>query len=404
MAPSDRGRARAALELFLVFLRLGCTSFGGPPAHVAAFYEEFVRRRKWLDESAFTDLVALCHFLPGPASSQVGMAIGLMRAGHAGFAAAWLGFVLPSATLMILLALGVGMGWSDGGDWVRALQLAAAGIVAFAVWTMGRALWTDPPRIAMGLASAGALLWMPGAATQLLAIAVAAVAGAALLRTESSNASSRKGGGLRSGVPYLAALGLLVALLPVAAGLAEWAPLEVVDSFLRTGSLVFGGAHVVLPLLLGEVVDPGWVSQEVFLVGYGAAQALPGPLFSISAYLGASIDAFPNGVVGGVAALVAIYVPSFLLVPGLLPYWGALRAHPRIRAALAGVGSAVVGLLLAALYDPLLKTGVHGILDGAWAATAVGLLFARCPPWLVVVLSLAAAALLPDLPLLSRPS
>lgn len=401
VAQHERGGAAAAVELFLVFLRLGCMTFGGPPAHIAAFYEELVRRRKWLEDSTFTELVALCHFLPGPASSQVGLAIGFMRAGYAGFFAAWLGFTLPSAALMILLALGVSQGWGEDDSWVHALRLAAAAIVTYAVWIMGRTLWTSYRLAAMGLVSAAVMLWMPGAITQMAVIAVAAIVGAAVLRTaETDRKGSLAETRPRTGIPYLVALGLLLVVLPVAARLTDSVPLDIVDSFLRTGALVFGGAHVVLPLLLGEVVAPGWVSEEVFLVGYGAAQALPGPLFTISAYLGASVDAFPHGVIGGIVALIAIYIPSFLLVLGILPYWNKLRSHKRVRAALSAVGAAVVGLLLAVLYDPLLKGGVHSLLDGVWVVVALGMLFLRCPPWLVVVLSVVAAEVLWGGPLL----
>lgn len=386
------GNASAAVEVFLVFLRLGCVAFGGPPAHIAVFYEEFVRRRKWLEDSAYTELVALCHFLPGPASSQVGMAIGFMRAGYAGFFASWIGFALPSATLMVLLALGVSQGWSDDDSWVHALRLAAAAIVTYAVWIMGRALWTSYYLAAMGVVSTAVMMWMPGAITQMAVIAVAAAVGAAFLRP----ATKESGGDLtgprpRSGVPYLAALAVLLVALPVTARLTDSIQIDVVDSFLRTGSLVFGGAHVVLPLLLNEVVAPGWVTEEVFLIGYGAAQALPGPLFTISGYLGASVNAFPHGLVGGVVAMIAIYTPSFLLVLGLLPYWDKLRDRVRIRAALSGVGAAVVGLLIAVLYNPLLKGGVHSLVDGVWVIVALAALFLRCPPWLVVALSVLAA-------------
>ena len=402
----------SAARVFGVFLRLGLTSFGGPTAHLAIFHGEFVTRRRWLDEAAYADLAALCQFLPGPASSQTGLAIGYLRAGYAGAGAAWLGFTAPSAVLMTLFAFGFAFGGNGEAAWLHALKLVAVAVVAQAVWTMGRSLWTDRRRTALGLASAVVLLLFPVPAMQLAVIAAGALAGWRLLETEAAPKSAGgppgvgtgagAGAGIASrdfsrgerrvGALLLGGFGVSVLVLPLAAAAFGLPGLAVFDAFYRAGALVFGGGHVVLPLLEAEVVAPGWVSNDAFLAGYGAAQALPGPLFAIAAFLGAHLPFFESPLTGALVALLAIFAPSFLLVPGLLPFWSGLRRRRGARAALAGVNAAVVGLLLAALYDPLFTGSVRGAADFAWALGAFALLFLlRWPPWLVVVTAAVAA-------------
>ena len=398
----------SAARIFGVFLRLGLTSFGGPTAHLAIFHGEFVTRRRWLDEAAYADLVALCQFLPGPASSQTGLAIGYLRAGYAGAAMAWLGFTAPSAIIMVLFASGFAFGGSGEAAWLHALKLVAVAVVAQAAWTMGRSLWTDRRRTAIGLASAIVLLLLPIPAMQLAVIAAGALAGWRLLETKTppegaGGAEGAEGaavaprdlgrGGRRAGALLLGVFGASIVVLPLAAAAAAGFPaLAVFDSFYRAGALVFGGGHVVLPLLEAEVVAPGWVPKDTFLAGYGAAQALPGPLFTIAAFLGAHLPFFESPMTGALVALLAIFAPSFLLVPGLLPFWSGLRGRRGARTALAGVNAAVVGLLLAALYDPVFTGSVRGAADFAWVLGVFAVLFLlRWPPWLVVVLAAVAA-------------
>ena len=391
----------SALRVFHVFLRLGLTSFGGPTAHLGFFHDEFVTRRRWLDEASYADLVALCQFLPGPASSQAGIAIGYLRAGYPGAASAWLGFTAPSAIIMILLAYGLASGWGGEAAWLNALKLVAVAVVAQAAWTMGRSLWTDRRRAAIGLVAAIGLLLFPLPAMQVAVIAAGAAAGRWLLEVESVPASPRGAGDAlfaggrgrrRAGALLLGVFAVSIVALPLAVAAGAPPGLAVFDSFYRTGALVFGGGHVVLPLLQAEVVVPGWVTNDAFLAGYGAAQALPGPLFTIAAFLGAHVPVFSNPTVGALVALVAIFAPSFLLVPGLLPFWSGLRGRRGARSALAGVNAAVVGLLIAALYDPVFTSSVRGAADFAWVLGAFGLLFVlRWPPWLVVVVAAVAA-------------
>ena len=394
----------SALPVFRAFLRLGLTSFGGPTAHLGFFHDEFVTRRRWLDEASWADLVALCQFMPGPASSQAGLAIGYLRAGWAGAAMAWIGFTMPSAIIMTLFAFGFAHGWSGEAAWLHALKLVAVAVVAQAAWTMGRSLWTDRRRAAIGLVAAILLLLLPLPAMQIAVIAAGAVAGRWLLRSESGpegprgagegwSAESR--GRRRTGALLLGVFAASIVALPLAvtAGALPGLPgLAVFDAFYRAGALVFGGGHVVLPLLESEVVAPGWIDRDAFLAGYGAAQALPGPLFTIAAFLGAHLPFFESPLIGALVALVAIFAPSFLLVPGLLPFWSALRGRRGARTALAGVNAAVVGLLIAALYDPVFTGSVRGAADFAWVLGAFALLYVlRWPPWLVVVLAAVAA-------------
>ncbi len=375
--------------VFLIFLRLGLTSFGGPVAHLGYFRDEFVRRRRWLDEPHYADLIALCQFLPGPASSQLGMALGALRAGQWGALVAWIGFTLPSAVLMLLVALGL----SRHGQWLPAgalhgLMLVSVAVVAHAVWGMAKSLCPDLPRQAMMiLATAVALRW-PGVAVQLLVIPGAALIGMAWLRPASASDSVGPGRSTsrRLGSVYLLLFLALLALLPLLAAAWHVPWLAQFDAFYRVGSLVFGGGHVVLPLLQSAVVEPGWVDAQMFLAGYGAAQALPGPLFTFAAFLGAAM-AEPGGMLGALLCLVAIFLPSFLLVLGALPFWESLRRQRRLRAALAGVNAAVVGLLLAALIHPIGSETIVGLLDIALVALAFLVLRSgRVPPWALVLL------------------
>ena len=375
------------LEVLGVALRLGLTSFGGPIAHLGYFHDEYVVRRKWLDERSYGDLVALCQFLPGPASSQVGMAIGLKRAGLGGAFAAWLGFTLPSALALTLFAFGVGaFVGSAAAGWLHGLKIVAVAVVAQALWGMAKNLCPDRQRATLAIVAAIIMLAFQNAAIQLLALFAAGLIGwltlpPANLGTESQ---SQFPIGKRLGVVAWVIFFALLLGLPVLRQFSASQPIAVFDSFFRVGSLVFGGGHVVLPLLQAEVVSPGWLSNEQFVAGYGAAQAVPGPLFTFSAYLGAVM----NGWQGALLALIAIFLPSFLLVIGALPFWDLLRSRRGVQSALSGVNAAVVGLLLAALYRPIWISAILGPADFALALLAFGLLiFWRWPPWLVVALS-----------------
>ncbi len=374
--------------VFLIFLRLGLSSFGGPVAHLGYFRDEFVTRRRWLSEAAYADLVALCQFLPGPASSQVGIALGLSRAGYAGALAAWAGFTLPSALVLILLAQGiVHQGDALPVGLLHGLKVAAVAVVAQAVWGMAQQLCPDRIRRGIMTATACCVLLLPVAGAQLVALLVAAGLGLRWVHPTPASAQGhlpvriRK----RAALAWLALfLGLLIGL-PLAAALLDSRALSLVDAFYRAGSLVFGGGHVVLPLLQAEVVPTGWVDADVFMAGYGAAQAVPGPLFTFAAFLGAAMQQPPSGWGGGVICLLAVFLPSFLLVAGTLPFWEALHRNARMQAALAGVNAAVVGLLLAALYQPVWTSAIHRPQDFALALVALtALMVWKLPPWAVV--------------------
>lgn len=393
--PSDDHRP---WSVFLVFLRLGLTSFGGPVAHLGYFRDEFVSRRRWLSERSYADLVALCQFLPGPASSQVGMALGLSRAGYTGALAAWAGFTLPSAILLTVFALGI----ASSADAIapgalQGLKVVAVAVVAQAVWGMARNLCPDAPRVTLMALATGIVLLAPSAWAQVGVIVVAGIVGLVLFKPAPTSAHeplpitvSRRAG--------MACLLLFIALLLGLPALVQVLPNRVVamtDAFYRAGSLVFGGGHVVLPLLQAEVVPTGWVSNDAFLAGYGAAQAVPGPLFTFAAFLGASMSSQPSGWIGGLICLLAIFAPSFLLVIGALPFWEQLRRSQRTQAALTGVNAAVVGVLLAALYQPVWTSAIHRPQDFALALLAlVALIFWKLPPWLVVAGSGTAGWLL----------
>lgn len=384
--------------VFLIFLRLGLTSFGGPVAHLGYFREEFVIRRQWLSDRSYADLVALCQFLPGPASSQVGIALGFSRAGYSGALAAWAGFTLPSAIVLILFALGfssVGNNLSQGA--LQGLKIVAVAVVAQAVWGMARSLCTEAKRITiMMLATCGALL-IPSVWSQVGIIILAGIGGIVLFKPAHLAPHdplpiqvSR-----RTGALWLALFFILLIALPLASEALPNQTLALVDAFYRAGSLVFGGGHVVLPLLQSEVVPTGWVGEEVFLAGYGATQAMPGPLFTFAAFLGASMTASPSGWIGGIIALIAIFVPSFLLVIGALPFWESLRQNLHTQSALAGINASVVGLLLAALYQPVWTSAILSAQDFAMALIAlVALMFWKLPPWLVVLAGGLAGSLL----------
>ena len=381
-----------------MFLRLGLTSFGGPVAHLGYFRAEFVQRRKWLGDRAYADLVALCQFLPGPASSQVGIAVGLSQAGYAGALAAWTGFTLPSAVALVLFAYGASaLGDAAGTGWLHGLKVAAVAVVAQAVLGMMRSLAPDRPRATMAVIAAAIVLLAPSAWAQVGAIVAGGLAGMIWLRGEVSTEPaelplrvSRTAGA----VALIIFFALLIGL-PLAASSSSSQSVKLADAFYRAGSLVFGGGHVVLPLLQASVVPPGWVSNDAFLAGYGAAQAVPGPLFTFSAYLGAVMTPEPNGWRGAALCLVAVFLPSFLLVIGALPFWQQIRRRALAQAALRGVNAAVVGLLLAALYHPVWTSAIGNAADFALAAAAFLLLFMwQTPPWLVVVLCAAGGALL----------
>jgi chromate transporter len=385
-------------EVLAVFLKLGLTSFGGPVAHLGYFHTELVERRRWLDERSYVDLVALCQFLPGPASSQVGIGAGLLRAGVPGALAAWVGFTLPSAIAMVLFAYGIGtLEGALGSGWLHGLKIAAVAVVAQAVWGMARSLCPDRPRATLAVFAAVVVLLVPSAWGQIGAIAAGGLVGLALLREGASTPGSALHVpiGRTFALVSLAAFFALLAGLPLLAAAVPSQAVALVDSFYRSGSLVFGGGHVVLPLLQAEVVPPGWVSNDSFLAGYGAAQAVPGPLFTFSAYLGAVMGPWPNGWLGATICLVAVFLPSFLLVFGALPFWAALRGEPRAQAALRGINAAVVGLLLAALYRPVWVSAIMAPVDFALAIAAfLVLALWKWPPWLVVVLAAVAGGVL----------
>ncbi len=384
-----RESARSTWFVFWVFLRLGLTSFGGPVAHLGYFHNEFVERRRWLSEQSYADLVALCQFLPGPASSQVGMAIGLLRSGYKGAFAAWLGFTLPSAIVLILFALGVGLyGHAMPVGVLQGLKIVAVAVVAQAVWGMARQLCLDAVRVTLMVAACCAVLWLPFTFVQVIVIAFAALLGMVVCKASTKGPTEALLIPVtqRTGVRWLLLFVVLLIGLPLLALLHPSVLLSMADAFYRAGALVFGGGHVVLPLLQADMVPTGLVSNEIFLAGYGAAQAVPGPLFTFAAFLGASLQGPITGWWGGLIAVVVIFVPSFLLVVGALPFWEQLRRNQHAQSALMGVNAAVVGLLVAALYDPVWTSAIHTPRDFAVALVAlVALMVWKLPPWLVVL-------------------
>ena len=391
-------RVGRVAEVFTVFLGLGLTSFGGPIAHLGYFRRTFVERRRWMSETAYAELVALCQFLPGPASSQVGMGIGLQRAGLPGLVAAWLGFTLPSALLMVGFGYGLdALGGAATAGWVLGLKAAAVGVVASAVWAMARTLTPDVKRAAIAMAALAAVLLSPPAWTQLVVIAAAGLVGLLWLSPSAPapDAELEIPLGRAAAVASLAGFALLLVGLPILVAVTGNPALRLFDGFYRSGALVFGGGHVVLPLLNAVTVQPGLVSHDAFLAGYGAAQAVPGPLFTFAGFLGYVLNAWPNGLLGAAIALVAIFLPSALLITGALPFWNQLRRTPRAQSALMGVNAAVVGILAAALYQPVFVSGVTGPVSLIIALAAFATLtFARTPAWLVVLLAAVAGGLL----------
>jgi len=394
--PVDSAYQRPVLTCFFAFLRLGLTSFGGPVAHLGFFREEFVAKRKWLSEQAYADLVALCQFLPGPASSQVGFALGYQRAGLTGAFASWFAFTLPSALLMIACAYGIAY-VDTNAAWLQGLKVAAVAVVAHAVWGMASKLCPDRTRATLALLAASVVLVVGTAWILVAVIALGLGLGWMLFRNlVSPTAPDAEGDACKIKKGLLPKISLICVVvgfvtLPLAASLSDSRWVEMIDGFYRAGLLVFGGGHVVLPLLEVETVGRGWMDRDSFLAGYGAAQALPGPLFALAAYLGTVIA--PGGApwFGGVVALVAILLPSMFLVVGTLPYWNRLRARPGAQAALMGANAAVVGILLAALYNPVFLSGVTSIPAMVLALLAFGSLqFWKAPPWAVVI---ACAAL-----------
>jgi chromate transporter len=389
--PINTGARSRVDEVFWAFLKLGLTSFGGPIAHIGYFRGEFVARRQWLDEQAYADLVALCQFLPGPASSQVGFSIGLMRAGYWGALAAWTGFTLPSAIALLLFAYGAGsLGGSVGAGLLHGLKLVAVAIVAQAVWGMARTLCPDRERASIATVAALIILFSTSSAAQVGAILLGGVAGLWLCQGAPPSAAGHipmhvsRGAGLTA----LAVFFLLLAGLPILAGLATSQGLGLFEAFYRSGALVFGGGHVVLPLLREAFVAPGWVSDDTFLAGYGAAQAVPGPLFTFAAYLGAVVKPPPNGLAGAGLGLIGIFLPGVLILVGTLPFWDMIRKRLGAQAMMRGVNAAVVGLLGAALYNPVWMSSVKTPGDFGIALAGFVLLTAwRAPPLLVVLSS-----------------
>ena len=394
----DNGPSEAPIrrlrELTVAFLRLGLISFGGPVTHLSFLREEFVRRRRWLSDADYGDLVALCQFLPGPASSQVVFALGMRRAGWCGALLGSLGFMLPSVLLMIMFGYGVAvMGDVQHAGWLHGLKLAAVAVVAQAVWGMGRNFCPDRARLTMALIAAALLLFFPGALIQIGVIFSGCAVGWWLYRNDVSRPGSAGPVDWKHHVRaalLLAVFLLLLLLLPVLAAATGRKELAAFDSFYRAGALVFGGGHVVLPLLRAEVVPNGWITDGTFLAGYGAAQALPGPLFTFAAYLGTVLKLGPHAWLGGLWCVFAIFLPAWLLVAGALPFWDQWRTKPWAQAALRGANAAVVGVLLTALYNPVWSQGVRNANDMAVAAAAFGLLqWWKTPPWLVVLLAAA---------------
>lgn len=383
------------LTIFAVALRLGLTSFGGPIAHLGFFRQEYVENRRWLSERRFSDLVALCHFLPGPTSSQVGIAVGITRGGLLGGLLAWVGFTAPSAA--VLIAFGLGVAEFDNlleDDWLKGLKIAAVAVVAQALWGMGTTLAPDKARASVAIAAAVAILFSPFSWSIVIVIILAGALGWWRFHHYVEDAPAEES---RYAIPKplaIAAIIIFAAILvgfPLMRQAIDNSTFDVFDSFFRSGSLVFGGGHVVLPTLQSEVVENGWINAEEFIAGYGASQAIPGPLFTFSAYLGTVMNVGPGGVNGALIALIAIFLPSFLLVIAILPFWHQLSQVRNFRAALVGINAAVVGILAAALFDPVWTSTVKGPGDFALAAAAFGLLmFWKVPSWAVVILCAVA--------------
>ncbi len=385
------GRKGSPLEVLRVFLKLGVSCFGGPIAHIGYFRDEFVVRRRWLDEHAYADLVGLCQLLPGPASSQVGFSIGLMRAGYRGGLAAWTGFTLPSAVALVLFAYGAAaLGGPPGLGLLHGLKLVAVAIVAQAVWGMARSLCPDRERASIALVALLLILFSPASAAQIGAILIGGLAGWWLCRTAASTATGQVHLPIsrRAGLAALVAFFLLLVGLPALRWVTGWQAIALAEAFYRAGALVFGGGHVVLPLLREAFVTPGWVTDDIFLAGYGAAQAVPGPLFTFAAYLGAVVRRSPHGLSGAALGLVTIFLPGLMVLTGTLPFWDTFRRRAGALAIMRGVNAAVVGVLAAALYSPVWTSAVRTPGDFGLATTGFVLLTVwRTPPLIVVLIS-----------------
>ncbi|WHY84041.1 chromate transporter [Neobacillus novalis] len=388
-----KGKLSLLLEVLLISMKLGLTSFGGPIAHLGYFREEYVNRRKWLDEKTYADLVALCQFLPGPASSQVGMGIGFIRAGFLGAISSWLGFTLPSVIALVLFAYFLkGTSLSETG-WIHGLLVVAVAVVVQAVWGMAKNLASDRPRATIVIVAAILTLIIPSVFSQVGIIIVAGIIGCFLFRstTDSNSVLIPISFNKKIASILLVLFFVLLGFLPLVRQFTHSNLIALFDGFYRSGALVFGGGHVVLPLLQAEVVPQGWLTADQFLAGYGAAQAVPGPLFTFASYLGMA----SFGWKGAIVATFAIFLPSFLLIIGALPFWNWLRHSPRFQAALHGINAAVVGILLAALYNPVWTKAIKSPFDFCLALAAFGLLTVwKCPPWIVVVFSAVTGALL----------
>src|SRR6516165_6663394 len=387
------------VEVLLIFLKLGLSCFGGPIAHIGYFHDEFVVRRRWLEEQAYADLVALCQFLPGPASSQVGFSVGLMRAGYLGAAAAWTGFTLPSAILLVLFAYGVGsLHGAIGAGLLHGLKLVAVAIVGQAVWGMARTLCPDRERASIAVAAALIILFSTSSAAQIGAIVLGGVAGLWFCRGTQPIAAGHIVIPVTrtAGLIALTAFFALLAGLPIVRSLTNSQDIALFEAFYRSGALVFGGGHVVLPLLRQAFVAPGWISDNAFLAGYGAAQAVPGPLFTFAAYLGTVVSPSPHGIPGAILGLIGIFLPGVLILLGTLPFWDDFRKRTGAQAVMRGVNAAVVGLLGAALYNPVWTSSVKTPGDFAIALVGFVLLTVwRAPPLLVVVVSALGGMVLP---------
>ncbi|MGG3279543.1 chromate transporter [Paenibacillus solani] len=387
------GKWRALNETWWTALQLGLTSFGGPVAHLGYFHQTYVRRKQWLDEKSYADLVALAQFLPGPASSQVGIGVGIMRAGLWGGLLAWLGFTLPSVLMLMLFAYVMQTFDPGSAGWIQGLKIVAVAIVAQAVLGMAGKLASGPVRAAIALIAMAIVLLWQSPITQVAVIALAGIAGVWLFKQQvnKENASViRMPMSRRAGLRCLGLFVLLLIGLPILNGMTHIEWIGIVDSFYRAGSLVFGGGHVVLPLLENEILLNGWMSKEDFLTGYGATQAVPGPLFTFAAYLGVLI----SGVPGGIIATLAIFLPGFLLIAGTMPFWNSLRSNPKLQGVLIGMNAAVVGILLAALYHPIWTSSIRSPLEFVIGAGLFGMLmFWKCPPWLVVLIGALAGQL-----------
>lgn len=377
------------MQIFLIFLRLGLTSFGGPIAHLAYFRDMFVEKKQWLKDEEYAQLVALCQFLPGPSSSQVGFAVGWLKGGLAGGLMAWLGFTLPSAIIM-LVAAGLFVGFAgENAPWLHGMKIVAVAIVAQAIWAMAKTLCPDKQRLTVAFISAILLLLMPHVLTQPVIIVIAAIIGFIFLKDTQINNKLSLDFEAKMSHAFIALSLFLILLIgfPIASSLFQNTALQVADSFYRAGSLVFGGGHVVLPLLQAEVVEShNFVSQELFLAGYGAAQALPGPLFTFAAYLGSVVNSGAGGVLVGLLALIMIFLPGMLLVIAILPFWQQLSHYQAAQAALRGINAAVVGFLIAAFYQPIFISTIHHAQDMVLALLAFGLLIWKVPPWLVLII------------------